>query len=95
MTQEQFEEIKTDSLIKEYGLRRFVGMPETTPFLKSHVEVGYSDANQAHWMYCDPAEGRLPAENTNEAATDTRVLELLDVEPVLGNEFTMTFDAEK
>lgn len=94
MTLEQFDEIKTDPLIKQYGLRRFVGMPAGAPFLKSHVEIGYCDANQAHWMYCDPVEGRLPAEGTNEAATDTRVLELLGVEPVLGNEFTITFDVD-
>lgn len=94
MTREQFDEIKGDPLIKQYGLRRFVGMPEGAPFLKSHVEVGYSDANQAHWMYCDPMEGRLPAEGTKEAATDTRVLEQLGVEPVLGTEFTMTFEVD-
>ncbi|MDD4564933.1 MAG: hypothetical protein PHE79_05590 [Eubacteriales bacterium] len=46
MTQERFDEIKTDPLIKQYGLRRFVGMPNDAPFLKSHVEIGYSDANQ-------------------------------------------------
>ncbi|MDD4564932.1 MAG: ABC transporter permease [Eubacteriales bacterium] len=45
-------------------------------------------------MYCDPEEGRLPAEGTGEAATDTRVLELLGVEPILGNEFTITFDVD-
>lgn len=94
MTQAQFDEVKTDPLIKEYGLRRFVGMPDGAPFLKSHVEIGYSDANQAHWMFCDPVEGRLPAEGTSEAATDTRVLELLGVAPVLGSEFTMTFDVD-
>lgn len=94
MTQAQFDEIKTDPLIKDYGLRRFVGIPETAPFLKSHVEVGYSDANQAHWMYCDPIAGHLPLEGTDEAATDTRVLELLGVEPVLGNSFTLTFDVD-
>lgn len=94
MTREQFNEIKTDPLIRQYGLRRFVGMPDGAPFLKSHVEVGYSDPNQAHWMYCDPVKGRLPAEGTNEAATDTRVLELLGVEPVLGREFTITFDVD-
>ena len=94
MTREQFDEMKTDSLIRQYGLRHFVGMPEDMPFLKSHVEIGYSDANQAHWMYCDPVEGRLPGEGTNEAATDTRVLDLLGVEPVLGNTFTITFDVD-
>lgn len=94
LTKEQLKNLKTDPLIKQYGLRRFVGMPEDIPFNKSHVEIGYSDVNQAHWMYCDPIEGRLPAEGTNEAATDTRVLELLGVKPVLGSEFTLTFDVD-
>jgi putative ABC transport system permease protein len=94
MTQEQFNEMKTDPIIKQYGLRCFVGMPDAAPFHKSHVEIGYSDANQAHWMYCDPVEGRLPAEGTNEAATDTRVLALLGVEPALGKPFTITFDVD-
>ena len=64
------------------------------PFNKSHVEVGYSDANEAHWMYCDPVEGRLPQEGTDEAATDTHVLELLGVEPEIGAKFTVTFDVD-
>lgn len=45
-------------------------------------------------MFCDPKEGRLPREGTNEAATDTHVLELLGVEPVLGAEFTITFEVD-
>ena len=94
MTREQFDELKTDPIIKQYGLRRFIGMPDSAPFQKSHIEIGYSDANQANWMYCTPVEGHLPAEGTKEAATDTRVLGLLGVEPVLGNEFTMTFDVD-
>ncbi len=94
LTKEQFNELKTDSLIKQWGLRRFVGMPDKEPFNKSHVEVGYSDATLAHWMYCDPTTGRLPKEGTNEAATDTRVLELLGIEPEIGTEFTMTLDVD-
>lgn len=94
LTEEQFNELKDDPLIKEYGLRRFLGMPFDAPFNKSHVEIGYSDAKQAHWMYCDPVEGHLPAEGTNQAATDTHTLELLGVEPKLGASFTVTFDAD-
>ncbi len=94
LTQEQFTELKEDPLIQSYGLRRFLGMPQDFPFQKSHVELGYSDANQAHWMYCDPVEGRLPEEHTNEAATDTHVLELLGVTPELGASFTITFDVD-
>jgi putative ABC transport system permease protein len=94
LTQEQFDELKTDPAIRQYGLRRFVGMPAGAPFEKAHVELGYSDVNQAHWMYCDPIEGRLPAEGTREAATDTRVLKLLGVTPTLGTEFTLSFDVD-
>ena len=94
LTEEQFLQLRDDPLIREWGLRRFVGMPTEVPFNKSHVEIGYSDPNQAHWMYCDPVEGRLPAEGTEEAATDTRVLELLGITPELGAEFTLTFEVD-
>ena len=50
LTEEQFHELRDDPLIDEWGLRRFLGMPREVPFNKSHVEVGYSDANEAHWM---------------------------------------------
>ena len=81
LTEEQFNNLKDDPLIDQWGMRRFIGMPTEVPFNKSHVEVSYADANEAHWMYCDPVEGRLPQEGTDEAATDTHVLELLGVEP--------------
>ncbi len=94
LTEGQFEELKDDPLIDQWGLRRFLGMPTEVPFNKSHVEIGYSDANEAHWSYCDPVEGRLPQEGTNEAATDTHVLALLGVKPELGAEFTVTFEVD-
>ena len=94
LTEEQCEELQGDPLIQAYGIRRFLGMPEEVPFNKSHVEIGYSDANEARWSYCTPVEGRLPQEGTNEAATDTHVLELLGVEPEIGAEFTVTFDVD-
>ena len=59
LTQEQFGEIKEDPLIKEWGLRRFIGMPTEAPFHKSHVEIGYSDQTQAKWMFFQPQEGHV------------------------------------
>lgn len=94
LTKEQYLELKDDPMIKEYGVRRFLGMPRDVPFNKSQVEISYSDKNNAHWMYCDPIEGRLPEEGTNEAATDISVLELLGVTPELGAEFTITFPVD-
>lgn len=92
LTKEQYDELKTEERFQEVGLRRFIGMPMEEPFHKSHVEIGYSDANQAHWMYCDPIEGRLPSEGTMEAATDLEVLALLGIEPKLGEKFSISFD---
>lgn len=91
LSEEQFHELKDDPLIEEWGLRRFLGMPTEVPFNKNHVEIGYSDAKNAHWSYCDPIEGGLPKEGTYEAATDLEVLKLLGVEPKLGATFSVTF----
>ncbi|HIS08134.1 MAG TPA: ABC transporter permease [Candidatus Choladocola avistercoris] len=91
LTEEQFEELKDDPLIGQWGIRRFLGMSVDVPFNKSHVEISYSDTNEAHWQYCDPVKGYLPQEGTDQAATDTHVLELLGIEPQIGAEFTVTF----
>ena len=94
LTEEQFEELRDDPLIDQWGVRRFLGMPTEVPFNKSHVEVSYADGNYAHWAFCDPVEGRLPEEGTDEAATDTAVLALLGIQPEIGAEFTLTFDVD-
>ena len=94
LTEEQFEELRDDPRIGQWGLRRFLGMPTQAPFNKSHIEVSYADGNYAHWAFCDPIEGRLPQEGTDEAATDTAVLELLGIEPEIGAKFTLTFDVD-
>ena len=94
LTEEQFNELRDDPRIAQWGLRRFLGMPTEAPFNKSHVEVSYADANYAHWSFCDPVEGSLPQEGTGEAATDTAVLELLGIEPEIGAKFTLTFDVD-
>ncbi len=92
VTLEQIDEFSQDPLIRQWGVRRLLGMPQDGPFRKWHVEVGYADQTCADSMFCTPSEGRLPEEGTLEAATDTRVLGLLGVEPELGAQFTVTYD---
>ena len=94
LTEAQYNELKDDSMIKEQGLRRYLGSPTEAPFNKEFVEVGYADATLAKLWYITPTEGSLPEEGTNEAACDTHVLELLGVKPELDTEFTMTFDVD-
>ena len=88
LEESQIGKLSGDPLIEAWGKRLFVGMPSAPPFHKAHVEVSYCDANEAAWMFCIPVEGRLPESDT-EAATDTRVLALLGVEPELGAQFTL------
>ena len=91
LRKEQVEELRTDPLIAEDFARLFVGMPSDPPFNKSHVEVSYLEPAAAPHYFCTPQEGGLPQEGTNEAATDTRVLSLLGVEPKIGAAFTVSF----
>ena len=96
---ETLNDLKSDPLIREYGVRHMLGMvPTREPFQKSHIEVSYRDAADAAFSFCEPTTGRLPAEGTNEAACDTKVLALLGVPAEIGAEFTlpvtMSADAE-
>ena len=94
LTKEQFDELKDDPLIKEWGLRRIAGLATDDVFNKSQVEVSYMDENYAKSGFTTPTVGHLPEEGTNQAATDLKVLSLLGVEPELGNEFTITIDVD-
>lgn len=90
LTEEQLLELQDDPLAKETGARLFVGMTgDEPPFNKSHVEISYMDESEAKHYFIEPAEGGLPREGTDEAATDTRVLALLGVEPKVGATFTI------
>jgi len=93
---EQVEELRDDPLIVDSWARLFVGMLYEPPFNKSHVEVSYIEANGAPHYFCEPVEGTLPHENTDEAAMDTHVLALLGVEPKVGARITLpiTIDSE-
>lgn len=94
LTKAQFDELKTDPLIKEWGLRRYLGSYTEKPFNQTHVEIGYSDAKQRKWSFYTLAAGHFPEENTDEAAVDTTVLKFLGVEPTLGAHFTLSFEVD-
>lgn len=89
VTWEQVEELRTDPLIEDSFARLFVGLLTEPPFQKTHVEVSYIEPNGAPHYFCEPVEGRLPQEGTDEMATDTHILALLDVEPKVGAKVTL------
>ncbi len=92
LTEDQYLDLREDPLIRQFGTSRVLGFARDESLRKNHVEVRWVDANEAHWMYLDPIEGRLPQEGTNEAATDLEILRILGVEPRLGAEFTLLVD---
>jgi len=96
ITWEQAEEFRSDPLIVDSWTRLFVGMLEDFPFNKSHVEVSYIEPHGAAHYFCEPVEGTLPREGTDEVACDTRILTLLGVEPKVGAKITLpiTIDSD-
>lgn len=89
ITEEQMETFRDDPLIVDSWGRLFVGMLDEPPFNKSHVEVSYIEPKGAPHYFCEPVEGTLPHEGTDEAAMDTHVLALLGVEPKVGAKITL------
>ncbi len=94
MTQAQYELLKEDAAIEEYGLRRIVGIGSSAELLKNYTEISFMDENTAKWGFNMPTTGHLPKEGTNEAAADTRVLKALKVPLELGTEFSITMDVD-
>ena len=92
LTPEQFEELKTDPLIRISGLHRFLDGAVDECFAKTNVELHHWDRTAAEWAYCVPAVGRAPAEGTDEAAADLTVLRCLGIEPEIGATFSVTLN---
>ena len=91
ITLEQMEALEADPLIMASAKRLILGMPVDVPFNKAHVEISYMDSACAKGFFCEPEFGSLPEEGTNQIACDTRILELLGVEPKIGAELNLTY----
>ncbi|MDO4284810.1 MAG: ABC transporter permease [Eubacteriales bacterium] len=87
---EQLERISAHPRIKEAGVRKVIGISVDGIFARTPAEVSYMDANCTKWSYAVPTTGRMP-ESGKEAAMDTAALQLLDVEPELGAEVTVSY----
>lgn len=94
LTEEQFDLLKNAEAIDEYGVRRVLGIGTDEVLLKNYTEVSFMDKNSAEWGFVTPTTGRLPKENTNEAAADTRLLSALGVPLEVGSEFSVSIDVD-
>lgn len=94
LTAEQVEILSADKRIDDYGIRRILGFGADERLIKNYTEISCMDENLVEWGFLTPTTGRLPQENTNEAAADTKVLECLGVPLEIGAEFSVAIDVD-
>lgn len=94
LTEEQYDVLKNADGIDAYGLRRILGIGADEVLLKNYTEISYMNKNAAEWGFVTPTSGRLPKENTDEAAADTRLLHALGIPVEIGSEFSVTIDVD-
>ena len=75
-----------------YGRNIVCGFSSSDVFGKVAAEVSYMDKNCTKWSYAAPTTGKEP-QKENEIAMDTTALRLLGVEPKLGTNVTITYQA--
>lgn len=90
VNEEQIQKISGHPKVKAAGARIVAGYISTEPFERVVAEISYMDENCTKWSYAIPEEGRMP-EKGMEIAMDTAALKALGVEPVLGEEITLTY----
>lgn len=92
LSREQTDKIAAHKGIKASGERIVCGFSSSDVFGKVAAEVSYMDKNCTKWSYATPTTGKEP-QKENEIAMDTTALRLLGVEPKLGTNVTITYQA--
>lgn len=92
LSREQADKIAAHKGVKASGERIVCGFSSSDVFGKVAAEVSYMDKNCTKWSYATPTTGKEP-QKENEIAMDTTALRLLGVEPKLGTNVTITYQA--
>lgn len=92
ITDEEFNNVKDHSLIKEVAYDRILcdGV-ENEEFLKRHTEFWYYDDVGLKLGFCQPTSGHKP-EKDNEVIADTKTLQLLGVPLEVGVPLTLNLN---
>lgn len=84
MTQEEYQAVKDHELIEEISYNRLLCDEVRNEGLKKrHGELYYMDDTAIKLGFCEPTHGRKP-EAADEIIMDTRAIELLGIEPRIG-----------
>ena len=60
LTQEEYDIVKKDEMLKEISYRILVGNVVNKELLKLHTEVSYYEDLDARFCFCYPDEGSMP-----------------------------------
>lgn len=89
ITDEEYENIKGHSLIKEISYNRLLSSSvDNEELLKRHGEFYYMDDTAMKLGFCEPTTGRKP-QMENEIIMDTKAMQLLGVEQKIGAPVTL------
>ncbi len=87
---EKLNKLKQHPLIKKYGYTIILANGENEEFSKINTEIRYADDEEAKMYFGFPDTGRMP-ESQDELATDTKILDLLNIPHKLGESITIKY----
>lgn len=94
MTQEEYDELATDTHILDLSYNIVVAEPENDELYKDYTEIRYSEDVSAKHGYSYPSQGKMP-ERYNEVATCTTVLDDFGLPHELGQTIHLKMSNEE
>lgn len=93
LSNEEYNILKKHPSIKKFGSSIYVSEIENGEFKGFKGEIRTMDENYAKWGFAKPYEGHIPQEY-NELMAASWALEVLGVEPKIGNKVVLEFSAD-
>lgn len=94
LTENEVSSISSNSLVKEYGISKYIASVKEKPWNQETLEIRTSDEKFANMTYSMPIIGRLPQDD-DEVAVKSWMLDKLDIPKELGQTFPLTFTVDK
>lgn len=88
---EQFNKIKENKLIDNYGVNVYLGKANNTELLKRNFEIRWGDNKDIEKSFSSPITGNMPTEK-NEILVDKIFLEMMGLSNEIGQEVTISYD---
>lgn len=90
ITQEQYDKIAANPMVKDISYNINVGTAENPELKKEYSEIRYSEDKDAKWGFSYPTTGKMPQKEM-EVATTTAVLDALGIPHKLGVEVPLSY----